>query len=545
MFVQGDATGAKVAAEKAAHFSSATFGTDDWRAMADELRLRYYSGARATSNQAETSGRSVPAARALAEDMSAFFDAVQSSQGRDLLPVQAPADLAAPIGPAAKSRVALVIGNNDYLDPEVPKLRNAVNDARSVRQALEKAGFTVEIVENANLRLMADSINAFVKRLGSDSVALFYYSGHAIQLDSQNFLIPVDFHMSDEAAAKKEAFSLSRIHEIMVNSVAAIHIVILDACRNSAFGPATHWFDLAPMPIHANSLIAFSTEGGGRASDGRPADGNGPYAKHLVAAIDTPGLEIRQLFERVKKEVMDETKSQAQRQVPWSEEDLLQDFYFYPPRLKWNAKDGLEYILVPKGTFQMGCVPADNQCLADENPRHAVAFSKDIWLGRTEVTVSSYKLFADATKRPMPAPIPSVNDEWRDVNHPIVKISWNDANAFCQWSGGRLPTEAEWEYSARAGQEGRIYGESLPSKWRFTGPVAESASNSFGLLGMTENAEEWVADWYGEHAYDRVSLVVDPQGPASGRERVVRGGSWAAQRRAVGASRRKSGHGDE
>jgi formylglycine-generating enzyme required for sulfatase activity len=216
--------------------------------------------------------------------------------------------------------------------------------------------------------------------------------------------------------------------------------------------------------------------------------------------------------------------------VPWSEEDLLQDFYFYPPRLKWNAKDGLEYILVPKGSFQMGCVPADNQCLADEKPRHTVTLPNDIWLGRTEVTVASYKLFSDATKRQMPAPIASVNDAWRDGNHPIVKISWNDANAFCQWSGGRLPTEAEWEYSTRGGQEGRIYGESVESKWRFTRPVAESASNSFGLLGMTENAEEWVADWYGEHAYERVG-VVDPQGPQSGRERVVRGGSWAGQRR--------------
>jgi formylglycine-generating enzyme required for sulfatase activity len=244
----------------------------------------------------------------------------------------------------------------------------------------------------------------------------------------------------------------------------------------------------------------------------------------------TPGLEIREVFKRVKKEVMDETSSQREQQIPWSEDHLLQDFYFYPPRIKWNARDGLEYVFIPKGRFLMGCVPGDKECSPDQKPRHPIAFTDDIWVGRTEVTVGSYKLFTEATKRTMPTPIISINDDWRDLGHPIVKISWSDADAFCRWAGGRLPTEAEWEYSARGGLAERVYGESVESKWRFTRPATESASNGFGLVGTSENAEEWVADWYDPVYYGR-SPETDPQGPQSGKEKVVRGGSWVGPRR--------------
>ncbi len=316
-----------------------------------------------------------------------------------------------------------------------------------------------------------------------------------------------------------------------MNSGAAIHIVILDACRNNAFASSTpEWFKLAPMPVPRNSLIAFATEGGRRSSDGTPSDGNGPYAKRLVADMATPGLEIRDLFKKVKTEVMQDTSSQPEQQIPWSEEHLLQDFYFYPPRLKWNAKDGLEYVFIPRGTFLMGCVPGDKECQLDEKPQHSVTLSDDLWMGQTEVTVGAYKLFSDATKRKMPPPIISVNDEWRDVSHPIMKISWSDADAFCRWSGGRLPTEAEWEYGARGGKAGQVRGESVESKWRFTRPASESASNGFGLVGASENVEEWVADWYDPTYYSN-SAAADPQGPPSGKEKVVRGGSWAGQRR--------------
>jgi formylglycine-generating enzyme required for sulfatase activity len=549
LFVNGDKAAAAAMAERVARLSADRFGSGDWRSAADRLRASYYvaspgSGKEAAGPAGAAGGEvSGPALQALAQDMAAFFSAIGTTQSRDLSrPGDPPVrlDKSVVATPVATERVALVIGNNEYRDPDVPKLNNAINDAQAIGQELIKAGFAVTLIENADLQQMKEAVEEFTKQLRSGDTALFYYCGHAIQIQSENFLVPVDFRMPKqaqadggssalEAQAKSSSYSLSKIHEAIVNSKAALSIIILDACRNNRFASSqSDWFKLAPMGVPRNSLIAFSTEGGRQASDGRPIDGNGPYAKRLVAAMTTPGLEIRDLFKKVKTEVMKDTSSQPEQQIPWSEEHLLQDFYFYPPTTKWNARDGEEYILIIRGTFLMGCVSGDKECLLDEKPQHPVILTDDIWVGRTEVTVGAYKLFSDATKRKMPAPMMAVNDEWRDVNQPIVKISWSEADAFCRWSGGRLPTEAEWEYSARGGQVGEIYAESLESKFRFTHPATESASNGYGLVGTSENVEEWVADWY-DPTYP--TSKTDPQGPQAGKEKVVRGGSWVGKRR--------------
>jgi formylglycine-generating enzyme required for sulfatase activity len=212
-------------------------------------------------------------------------------------------------------------------------------------------------------------------------------------------------------------------------------------------------------------------------------------------------------------------------QIPWVEEHLLEEFYFYPPRTKWNARDGLDYIFIPKGTFLIGCVPADADCVADEKPRRAVELTSDIWMGRTEVTVAAYKRFVEVTRREMPPPLLSINPSWRESTHPMIKISWHSARAYCEWAGGRLPTEAEWEYAARGGVEGAVFGDMVESAWRYTRPAGESASSGLFVLGMAENVEEWTNDWYSADYYSQGPRV-DPQGPPAGKEKVVRGGSW-------------------
>lgn len=184
--------------------------------------------------------------------------------------------------------------------------------------------------------------------------------------------------------------------------------------------------------------------------------------------------------------------------------------------------------MIPAGTFLLGCVSGDQECEPDENPSHPVSLAVDYWIGHTEVTVGAYKIFADATKREMPKAIISVNPNWRDDTHPMVKVSWHDAEAFCSWAGGQLPTEAEWEYAARGGTDGRIWPETIESDWRFTRPVTQSATNGIGMLGAADNAEEWVADWYGRYA---PGLQIDPGGPKLGAEKVVRGGYWTVNRR--------------
>jgi formylglycine-generating enzyme required for sulfatase activity len=169
-----------------------------------------------------------------------------------------------------------------------------------------------------------------------------------------------------------------------------------------------------------------------------------------------------------------------------------------------------------------------------------VTITRAFWIGQTPVTVGAYKRFAGATGRQMPKP-PRFNDGWMSQSMPIVKLSWNDAKAYCGWVGGRLPTEAEWEYAARGGSTQARYGPIDDVAWyqdnsgKQTHDVAQKRANGFGLYDMLGNVWERVSDWYGRY---QGSPAQDPQGPAGGRARVARGVSWRSTSRAVRVSQR-------
>ncbi|MEK7408319.1 MAG: bifunctional serine/threonine-protein kinase/formylglycine-generating enzyme family protein [Acidobacteriota bacterium] len=192
-----------------------------------------------------------------------------------------------------------------------------------------------------------------------------------------------------------------------------------------------------------------------------------------------------------------------------------------------NPADGQRYAWIPAGTFQMGCSPGDGQCVNDEKPARTVVIPGGLWMGQTEVTLGAYRRFSGAAGRSAPAPPASPQDE----NHPVVSVTWHDAAAYCQWAGGRLPTEAEWEYAARAGTAGPYYGELSAIAWYTansggrTQPVGQKQPNAWRLYDMLGNVWEWVADWYGENYY-AASETRNPQGPPGGGSRVLRGGSW-------------------
>jgi len=237
-----------------------------------------------------------------------------------------------------------------------------------------------------------------------------------------------------------------------------------------------------------------------------------------------------------------------------------------------NPKDGLKYVWIPPGTFMMGCSTGDNECVDDEKPAHQVTISRGFWIGQTLVTVRAYKRFAVATGRSMP-PEPDIlgralNPAWGNDAMPIVDVNWGDAQAYCGWAGGRLPTEAEWEYAARGGSTEARYGpldevawyannsgaQPLDS-WRiFNGDpknylqrlkdngnaiheVGLKRPNAFGLYDVLGNVWEWVHDWYDQNYY-RSSPSQDPQGPAGGQLRVLRGGAWVIFPMTVRASSR-------
>ena len=223
--------------------------------------------------------------------------------------------------------------------------------------------------------------------------------------------------------------------------------------------------------------------------------------------------------------------------------------------VRQNSKDGLKYVWIPAGTFQMGCSPGDSECFDREKPSHQVSITKGFWIGQTPVTVEAYKRFASATGQQMPS-APSFNSNWTNDNMPIVNVSWNDSQAYCQWAGGRLPTEAEWEYAARGGSTEARYGplddvawyadnsgrqrldsaeisrtdssnyvKRLDENGNRTHDVAQKRANGFGLYDTLGNVWEWVNDWYDANYYQS-SPSSDPPGPSSGQYRVLRDGSW-------------------
>jgi formylglycine-generating enzyme required for sulfatase activity len=154
---------------------------------------------------------------------------------------------------------------------------------------------------------------------------------------------------------------------------------------------------------------------------------------------------------------------------------------------------------------------------------------KGFWLGQTAVTVSAYQRFAKAAGKTMPvAPLYEQTGDY-----PVVNVSWSDAKEFCQWRGGRLPTEAEWEYAARGGTAGERYGLWDDIAWynRNSGghahPVGKKQPNEFGFYDMLGNVAQWTDSYDMNERYDAPRQ--DPQGSSRSRFRPPRGGSWSSE----------------
>ena len=210
----------------------------------------------------------------------------------------------------------------------------------------------------------------------------------------------------------------------------------------------------------------------------------------------------------------------------------------------------VEQVYVPAGSFLMG----SEEGRYDEQPTHKVTLN-GFWLDRTEVTNAQYAhCVADETCSPPRDDSSYFRDNYYPNNdfgdYPVIHVTWNDAEAFCIWAGGNLPTEAQWEYGAR-GPESFTYswGNNDPTceLTNYLGKAGGCVGNTsevgifpdgaswVGALDMVGNVWEWVNDWYQDDYYT-VSPSTNPLGPESGTYRVMRGGSWDFEQHAIRAS---------
>ncbi|MHB9030772.1 MAG: SUMF1/EgtB/PvdO family nonheme iron enzyme [Candidatus Latescibacterota bacterium] len=206
-----------------------------------------------------------------------------------------------------------------------------------------------------------------------------------------------------------------------------------------------------------------------------------------------------------------------------------------PQKTPVKPSANIAWVKIVGGTFTMGDSVGDLPANTGSRPAHRVTVSS-FEISRDEVTVGQYSDFLQATGRPQPSEWETqlAHPEW-----PVISVSWNDAAAFARWAGGRLPSEAEWEYAARGGLDGARFpwgDDPAGNRANYRNPFEGGAgwkkyltkpgafpANRFGLNDMAGNVWEWCADWDGSYS---ASDAVNPAGASSGSRRVVRGGGW-------------------
>ncbi|MGM5027810.1 caspase family protein [Tardiphaga sp. 862_B3_N4_1] len=305
----------------------------------------------------------------------------------------------------AESRLALVIGQSSYRS--IAPLPNPVNDAKAMAQMLGDAGFEVQSatdLSQTDLRARIAGFAANVSAKGPDTVALVFYAGHGLQIDGENYLVPVDIDPKREADIPLQAVRLNDILNTLTSVPSKSRIILLDACRNNPF-PAiskTTGRGLAQVDVKfgtPGTLLSFSTSPGAEAEDGK--DGNSPYTTALLKAGREPGLPIEDAFKRVRLSVNQATEG---RQTPWESSSLVNDFRFF-------GTDAGTKPAVTKKTVDQWRKELQGKPVQDANN-----------LIVSDGSVEAYEAFVGLYAEP---PLGPQAKEWLDRHYKMV--AWNNA----------------------------------------------------------------------------------------------------------------------
>ena len=440
-------------------------------------------------------------------------------------------------------RIALVIGNARY--EHAGELKNPINDADLMGETLKKVGFEVSLVKNATKKDLISGLDQFSNKAlnGGYNVALYYYSGHGVEVGNKNYLMPVDANPKSPADVEFECFEANRIIKKMEEAGVMTKIIILDACRNNPI--ARSWTKdagtggLGAMSAPRGTFIGFSTSPNSVALDGKGK--NSPYTMALAEFIPQAGLEIGQVFNRVSGSTQSVAEKEGMNQIPFTSSSLDKDFYFSVSGAAPEIKDpGYSYldkfigymIYVKGGTFTMGCTNNSSDCNEDEKPSVKISLS-DYYIGETEVTQRQWR-------EVMGIDPPQLNKKGCD-QCPVERVSWQDVQQFISQLNKkvgeekyRLPTEAEWEFAAKGGTKSKntFYSGSNEIDsvaWYYTNAMKEVSEvkkkqpNELGIYDMSGNVWEWCSDWHRNYS----DSITTPFSDASNvKAKVYRGGSW-------------------
>jgi len=487
----------------------------------------------------------------------------------------------------AADRIALVLGNNSYQNARA--LNNPVNDATAIAGMLQNLGFGVTLRVDADLKTtkaaLREFIDALPKERDPEAVALVYFAKHGVQIAGRNYLIPIDAAMEREYEVPDETVAMDSIMTALEAAGAGLNLLVLDCCRDDPFARSwkgtrsTGASGLAvPGGAPQGMFIAFSTSPGDVALDGDGA--NSPYAEALLKFLPTPGKPFEEVFKAVGGEVASLTKGD---QEPWFNSKFYGNFRFVDEgntlptapvqpagaskERPWMNSLGLEFIPVPG--------------------------SPDVLMARTETRVRDYRAYATATGfeatggahifNVKEKPTGGYASEWvhnpdaswaspgftQTEDHPVACVSWDDANAFCEWLSRkegmtyRLPRDAEWSAAVKNGANfpwgdqwplpanaGNYWDvkavAELPGNWQSsivggagyddgvakTSRVGQYPANLHGFFDLGGNLWEWVENGYlpsmnPPDILAAVPALATPEAPVGGRpHKAQRGGSW-------------------
>ncbi|MBI2300182.1 MAG: SUMF1/EgtB/PvdO family nonheme iron enzyme [Armatimonadetes bacterium] len=512
---------------------------------------------------------------------------------RRLLPLLLLAGLA-----NAAETYLVAAGVDQYDRPDISALKYAVADVRAVADAFRAGGvpdrniqvFTSDQADRFALPTKSNLLAALQdvrERAVGDDTLVFMFSGHGMQKGDEPYLLTVD---SNRELLEDTALPMRLVNEALRGFQAKHVLFVIDACRNDpnpgranadarlddsfAKGVRPRFTGTAGKPVPAAALL-LACDVGQRAYEW-PAEGHGAFTTYLLrglageAKAEDGTVPVSRLAGYVVREVSAWAERARKAQTPRYEPPGDVDFVLLrapdrpaptPPAAsagvpagwpdylaKWReqmpkglqyrvrARDGMPQVLIPAGEFLMGSPEGQGQ--DDERPQRRVYVSA-FWMDQHEVTAGQYRRFCQAAGKPIPGGNP-------DDTHPVVNVSWDDADAYAEWVGGSLPLEAQWEKAARGGLAGMAYpwGNDWDAAQANSGaggatPVGSYAPNGYGLFDMAGNAWEWCLDWYDEGWYGKMPDR-DPCNRTEATTRVARGGSWDNEAALLGAGARGS-----